>query len=56
VGVLLYGGVEVVFDKVPNLGVSGELTLTGNDDLDFAFGSISPGGVRFTAAGHWYFW
>lgn len=56
VGVLLYGGVEVVFDKVPNLGVSGELTFTGNDDLDFAFGSISPGGVRFTAAGHWYFW
>ena len=56
VGVLIYGGVEFFFDKVPNLGASGELTFTSNDDLDFTFGTSSPGGIRFTAAGHWYFW
>ena len=56
VGVLLYGGVEIFFDKVPNLGASGELTFNSNDDIDFFIGNASPGGVRFTAAGHWYFW
>ena len=43
-GVLLYGGVELFFANIPNLGVSGELQFT------------SLGGVTFTAAGHWYFW
>jgi hypothetical protein len=56
VGVLLYGGVEFFFDKVPNLGASAELTFNSNDDLDFTIGTRSLGGVRFTAAGHWYFW
>jgi hypothetical protein len=57
VGVLLFGGVEIFFERVPNLGVSGELTYTSNDEIGNAtFGSTSLGGVRFTAAGHWYFW
>jgi hypothetical protein len=57
VGVLLFGGVELFFERVPNLGVSGELTFNSNDDVDNApFGNVSLGGVTFTAAGHWYFW
>jgi hypothetical protein len=57
VGVLLYGGVELFFVNVPNLGVSGEITYTSNDDVSSpSFGSASIGGVAFTAAGHWYFW
>jgi hypothetical protein len=55
-GVLLFGGVELFFSNVPNLGVSGELTFTSNDDLSSTFGSASIGGATFTAAGHWYFW
>ena len=57
VGVLLYGGVELFFTNVPNLGVSGELSFNSNDDFDdVVFGNASLGGVTFTAAGHWYFW
>jgi hypothetical protein len=57
VGVLLYGGVELFFQNVPNLGVSGELQFNSNDDLDDElFGEANLGGVTFTAAGHWYFW
>jgi hypothetical protein len=57
VGALLFGGVEIFFDRVPNLGVSGEITYTSNDDIgNSTFGTTSLGGVRFTAAGHWYFW
>ena len=57
VGVILYGGVEVYFERVPNLGVSGEITFNSNDDIENStFGSASLGGVRFTAAVHWYFW
>ena len=55
-GVLLYGGVELFFSNVPNLGVSGEITYTSNDDVVSNFGSASIGGATFTAAGHWYFW
>jgi hypothetical protein len=56
-GVLLYGGVELFFENVPHLGVSGELTYNSNDDVSASgFGSASIGGVAFTAAGHWYFW
>jgi hypothetical protein len=55
-GVLLYGGVELFFSNVPNLGVSGEITYTSNDDVASNFGSASIGGASFTAAGHWYFW
>ena len=57
VGVLLYGGVELFFSSVPNLGVSGEITYASNDDVSSpGLGSASIGGVAFTAAGHWYFW
>jgi hypothetical protein len=56
VGVLVFGGVELFFDRVPNLGVSGELTFTSNDDFETGFGSTSLGGPAFTAAAHWYFW
>lgn len=56
-GVLLFGGVEIFFVKVPNISVSGELRYVSNDDVDSpTFGSASVGGVRFTASGHWYFW
>lgn len=50
-GVLLFGGVELFFEKVPKLGVSGELTFNSNDDI----GTASLGGPAFTVAGHWYF-
>jgi hypothetical protein len=57
VGILLFGGVELFFQKQPNIGVSGELTFNSNDDVDNApNGNVSLGGVTFTAAGHWYFW
>jgi hypothetical protein len=57
VGILLFGGVELFFEKQPNIGVSGELTFNSNDDVDNApNGNVSLGGVTFTAAGHWYFW
>lgn len=57
VGVLLFGGAELFFERVPNLGVSGELTFTSNDEVGaIGFGSTSLGGISFTAAAHWYFW
>ena len=57
VGILLFGGVELFFEKQPNIGISGELTFNSNDDVDNApNGNVSLGGVTFTAAGHWYFW
>ncbi len=42
VGVLLFGGVELFFEKIPNLGVSGELTINSNDDVSFGttFGDV----------------
>jgi hypothetical protein len=56
VGVLLFGGVELFFEKVPNLGVSGELTFNSNDDIEtVSFGTLSLGGPTLTAAAHWYF-
>jgi hypothetical protein len=52
VGLLFFGGVELFFRNVPNLGVSGGLTINTNDDV----GTAPVGGAAFTAAGHWYFW
>ena len=52
VGLLFFGGVELFFRNVPNLGVSGGLTINTNGDV----GTASMGGAAFTAAGHWYFW
>jgi hypothetical protein len=52
-GVLLLGGVELFFAKVPKLGVSGELEFTPNAN---PFASVdSVGGPGFVALGHWYF-
>jgi hypothetical protein len=58
VGVLLFGGVELFFERIPNLGASGELRYTSNDDVTppFGFGEFSRGGVSFVASAHWYFW
>ena len=56
VGVLLYGGVELFFERVPNLGVSGEITYSSNDDVSGGGFDTSLGGAAFTAAAHWYFW
>jgi hypothetical protein len=55
-GVLLFGGVEIFFTKIPPLSVSGELTFASNDDVSSSFGTASLGGVSFSAMGHWYFW
>jgi hypothetical protein len=55
-GVLLFGGVEIFFTKIPPLSVSGELTFASNDDVSSSFGTASLGGITFTASGHWYFW
>src|SRR4029079_4006895 len=45
-GVLLFGGVELFFSNVPNLGVSGEITFTSNDDVSTPLvGSASIGGA-----------
>ena len=52
VGLLFFGGVELFFRNVPNLGVSGGLTINTNDDV----GTAPMGAAAFTAAGHWYFW
>jgi hypothetical protein len=51
IGALFFGGVEVFFQKAPNLGVSGGLSITTHDGV----GPASIGGPAFTAAGHWYF-
>ena len=48
VGALIFGGAELFFKAVPKLSVSGEITVTSNND---AFG----GGGRGTIAAHWYF-
>lgn len=52
-GVLLLGGVELFFAKVPKLGVSGELEFTPSAN---PFASVdSVGGPGFVALAHWYF-
>jgi hypothetical protein len=51
IGALFFGGVELFFQKAPNLGVSGGLSITTHDGASGA----SIGGPAFTAAGHWYF-
>jgi hypothetical protein len=56
VGILLYGGVELFFERVPNLGVSGEITYSSNDDVTGGGFGTAIGGAAFTAAAHWYFW
>lgn len=56
VGVQLYGGVELFFDRVPNLGASGQLTYNSNDDVVTSGFGAELGGVSFTGAAHWYFW
>jgi hypothetical protein len=52
-GVLILGGVEIFFAKVPKLGVSGELELTASAS---PFASVNRvGGPGFVALAHWYF-
>jgi hypothetical protein len=50
-GVVVTGGVEIFFEQVPKLGVSGAFEFTSNGD----FNTISIGGPAFVAAAHWYF-
>jgi len=50
-GVVVTGGVELFFDQVPRLGVSGAFEFTSNGD----FSNVSLGGPAFMAAAHWYF-
>ena len=49
-GAIFTGGVEVFFDQVPKLGVSGAFEFTTNG----AFNSVSIGGPAFIAAAHYY--
>jgi hypothetical protein len=49
-GVVITGGVEVFFEKVPKLGVSGAFEFTSNGD----FNSVAIGGPAFLAAAHYY--
>ena len=50
-GLLAFGGVQITFNSVPKLGLSGEFTFNGNGDI----GVSSFGGPAVTVAGHWYF-
>jgi hypothetical protein len=52
-GVLILGGVELFFAKVPKLGVSGELEFTPSTSPFVSVSSV--GGPGFVALGHWYF-
>jgi hypothetical protein len=52
-GVLVLGGVELFFAKVPKLGVSGELEFTPSTSPFVSVSSV--GGPGFVALGHWYF-
>ena len=52
VGVLFFGGVELFFERLPKLGVSGEITFVSNEDVR----ATSLGGLALAAAAHWYFW
>jgi len=56
IGVMVFGGVELFFDNVPNLGVSGELMYTSNDDIAGGGFARSLGGVSVVGSAHWYFW
>ena len=49
-GVVITGGVEVFFEQVPKLGVSGAFEFTSNGD----FNSIAIGGPAALIAAHWY--
>lgn len=51
------GGVEFGFRQVPNLKASGELSISGENDIDdFNLGNgPSIGGVRLSALVHWFF-
>jgi hypothetical protein len=55
-GMLLYGGAELSFHKVPNLTVSGELVFVSNHERLNADINSAPPWPGFVVAGHWYFW
>jgi hypothetical protein len=50
-GGVITGGVEVFFEQVPKLGVSGAFEWTFAGD----FNSVSLAGPAFLASAHWYF-
>jgi len=49
-GVVVTGGVELFFQKVPRLGVSGAFEFTSNGD----FNDVRVGGPAFLASAHYY--
>jgi hypothetical protein len=52
-GVLVLGGVEIFFSRVPKLGVSGELEFRPSST---PFSGVNDvGGPGFVALAHWYF-
>jgi hypothetical protein len=51
--VLILGGVELFFEQVPHLGVSGELEFTPSATPYANYNGI--GGVGFAGLAHWYF-
>jgi hypothetical protein len=52
-GVLVLGGVEIFFDRVPQLGVSGELEFSPSASPYVTLRSV--GGAGLVAMAHWYF-
>jgi hypothetical protein len=50
---LVLGGVEIFFDRVPRLGVSGELEFSPSASPYRLVGSV--GGPGFVGMAHWYF-
>jgi hypothetical protein len=51
VGVVITGGVELFFDRVPRLGVSGAFEFVSNGD----YSSVSVGGPALVLYAHYYF-
>ena len=52
-GVLVLGGMEIFFDRVPQLGVSGELEFAPSASPYATLSNV--GGPGFVAMAHWYF-
>jgi hypothetical protein len=50
--VLILGGVEIFFDRLPQLGVSGELEFAPSSSPYASVGGV--GGPGFVAIAHWY--
>jgi len=55
-GVLVYGGGELSFGKIPNFTVSGELVWVSNHERLNVDVNSAPPWPGFVVGAHWYFW